>query len=78
MRARTALLVRAWVEAVNQILASRPTHAGLEDVARLTVSLAKVRPFICTADWRPLLLTDRSDLRALLAPKTEQLELFAA
>ena len=34
--------------------------------------------FIVTADWRPVLLTDRVDLRALLAPKTEQLELFAA
>ena len=50
----------------------------LEDVAKLTVSIAKVRPFIVTADWRPALLTDRADLRALLAPKTEQLELFAA
>lgn len=67
------------VKAVNQILASRRHRTlRLEDVARLTVSLTKVRPFICTADWRPLVLTDRADLRALLAPKTEQLELFAA
>ena len=50
----------------------------LEDVARLTQSIAKVRPFICTLDWRPVMLTDRADLRALLAPKQEQLELFAA
>ena len=41
----------------------------LDDVARLTVSIAKVRPFIVTADWRPTLLTDRADLRALVAPK---------
>ena len=47
-------------------------------MARLTVSLTKVRAFICTVDWRPTLLTDRADLRALLAPKAEQLELFAA
>jgi predicted DNA-binding helix-hairpin-helix protein len=47
-------------------------------VAKLTVSIAKVRPFITASDWRPLLLTDRADLRALLAPKSEQLELFAA
>jgi putative DNA modification/repair radical SAM protein len=67
------------VKAVNQILASRRHRTlRLEDVARLTVSLAKLRPFICAADWRPLMLTDRSDLRALLAPKTGQLELFAA
>ena len=46
--------------------------------ARLTVSVAKVRPFITTADWRPTLLTDRADLRALVAPRVQQLELFAA
>jgi putative DNA modification/repair radical SAM protein len=67
------------VKAVSQILASRRHRTlRLEDVGRLTVSLTKVRPFICTADWRPLMLTDRADLRDLLAPKTEQLELFAA
>ncbi|WP_057882819.1 putative DNA modification/repair radical SAM protein [Tsuneonella troitsensis] len=67
------------VRAVNRILASRRHRTmRLDDVAKLTVSIAKVRPFIITADWRPVLLTDRADLRALLAPKTEQLELFAA
>jgi putative DNA modification/repair radical SAM protein len=67
------------VRAVNRILASRRHRSmRLDDVAKLTVSIAKVRPFIVTADWRPVLLTDRADLRALLAPKTEQLELFAA
>jgi putative DNA modification/repair radical SAM protein len=67
------------VKAVNRIVASRRHRTlRLEDVARLTVSLAKVRPFICAADWRPLTLTDRADLRALLAPRSEQLELFAA
>ena len=67
------------VKAVGKILASRRHRTlRLDDVARLTLSLTKVRPFICAADWRPLILTDRADLRALLAPKTEQLELFAA
>ncbi|MXO73979.1 putative DNA modification/repair radical SAM protein [Altererythrobacter aerius] len=67
------------VRAVERILASRRHRTmRLDDVARLTVSIAKVRPFIVTADWRPVMLTDRADLRALLAPKTEQLELFAA
>ncbi|WP_120717877.1 putative DNA modification/repair radical SAM protein [Tsuneonella amylolytica] len=67
------------VRAVGRILASRRHRTmRLEDVAKLTVSIAKVRPFIVTADWRPVLLTDRADLRALLAPKQEQLELFAA
>lgn len=67
------------VRAVGRILASRRHRTmRLEDVGKLTVSIAKVRPFIITADWRPVMLTDRADLRALLAPKTEQLELFAA
>ncbi|MEL7689532.1 putative DNA modification/repair radical SAM protein [Citromicrobium bathyomarinum] len=67
------------VKAVQRILASRRHRTlRLDDVARLTVSITKVRPFICTVDWRPTLLTDRADLRALLAPKAEQLELFAA
>jgi predicted DNA-binding helix-hairpin-helix protein len=67
------------IKAVERILTSRRWRTlRLDDVARLTLSIAKVRPFICTADWRPTLLTDRADLRALVAPKREQLELFAA
>ncbi|MGY6551745.1 MAG: putative DNA modification/repair radical SAM protein [Erythrobacter sp.] len=63
--------------AVRRILAARRHRSlRLEDVARLTASIAKVRPFICTVDWRPTLLTDRADLRSLLAPPQEQLELF--
>jgi predicted DNA-binding helix-hairpin-helix protein len=50
----------------------------LEDVARLTVSIAKLRPFIITADWRPTLLADRADLKSLVAPPQIQLELFTA
>ncbi|MFN4112450.1 MAG: putative DNA modification/repair radical SAM protein [Sphingomonadaceae bacterium] len=66
------------VKAVQRILASRRHRTlRLDDVAQLTQSIAKVRPFICTLDWRPVTLTDRADLRALLAPKQEQLELFA-
>ena len=65
--------------AVQRILVARRHRTlRLDDVARLTVSLAKVRPFIVTCDWRPTLLTDRADLRRLLAPRQEQLELFAA
>jgi putative DNA modification/repair radical SAM protein len=80
-RAPKAMLLRIpglGVRAVGGIIASRKWHSlRLADVARLTVSIAKVRPFIVTPDWRPTLLTDRSDLRALVAPKSEQLELFA-
>ena len=65
--------------AVDLILKSRRFRRfTLDDVARLTVSVAKVRPFIVTADWRPTLLTDRADLPTLLKPKKQQLELFAA
>ena len=67
------------VRAVKSLLAVRRQRTlRLEDVARLTVSVAKLRPFIVTADWRPTLLTDRVDLKALVAPPQVQLELFAA
>jgi putative DNA modification/repair radical SAM protein len=66
-------------KAVDRILKSRRFRRfTLDDVARLTVSVAKVRPFIVAADWRPTLLTDRADLPTLLKPKQQQLELFAA
>ncbi len=66
------------VKAVDRILASRRwRRLGLDDIARLTLSVAKVRPFISAEGWRPTLLTDRADLRQRLKPKTEQLELFA-
>lgn len=67
------------VTAVNRIIAARRHRVlRLDDIGKLTVSIAKVRPFICALDWRPTALTDRSDLRKMLAPKQEQLELFAA
>ncbi|WP_423141445.1 putative DNA modification/repair radical SAM protein [Parablastomonas sp. CN1-191] len=67
------------VRAVNAIVAARRQRTlRLDDIARLTVSISRVRPFLVTPDWRPTLLTDRADLRAQLAPPAEQLELFAA
>ncbi len=66
-------------KAVDRILASRRWRKlRLDDVARLTLSIAKVRPFITALDWRPTLLTDRADLRSLVAPKETQLELFTS
>ncbi len=81
-RAPRELLLRVpglGTRAVGAILASRRHRTlRLEDVAKLTVSVVKLRPFIVTADWRPVLLTDRADLRALIAPqRSEQLELFS-
>jgi len=71
------------VKAVDAIIASRRwRRLRLDDVARLTVSVAKIRPFIVADDWRPVVLADKNDLRADLtplgAPKKTQLELFAA
>jgi putative DNA modification/repair radical SAM protein len=67
------------VKAVDGIVRSRRwRRLGLDDVGRLTVSIAKVRPFIVADGWRPTLLLDRADLKQRLKPKTEQLELFAA
>jgi putative DNA modification/repair radical SAM protein len=81
-RAPRELLLRVpglGVKAVANIVASRRwRRLRLEDVARLTVSVAKVRPFIIAEDWRPLALSDRAELKPLVAPKKQQLELFAA
>jgi putative DNA modification/repair radical SAM protein len=65
------------VKAVDAILASRRwRRLRLADVGRVTGSIGKVRPFITTEDWRPVALTDRADLAAMLKPKGEQLELY--
>ena len=66
-------------KAVKSILAARRfRQLRLDDIRRLTVSVKKLQPFIVAADWRPVLLTDRADLRTLVKPRREQLELFAA
>ena len=79
-RASKSMLLRVpglGTRAVGAILTAR-RHRSLriDDIARLTVSLKKVRPFIITTDWRPTLLTDRVDLKAQLTPPARQLELF--
>jgi len=68
------------VRAVSAILkARRHRRLRLDDVAKLTVSVAKLRPFLVAADWRPVALTDRADLAALVRLKpARQLELFTA
>ena len=67
------------VKAVGAILTARRwRRLHLADVARLTVSVAKVRPFLITEDWRPVALSDRAELRPVVTPKAAQLELFAA
>ena len=57
------------------ISARRHARLRLEHVGRLCRNVKKIRPFIEAADWRPTALTDRDDLRDLLAPPAKQLEL---
>jgi putative DNA modification/repair radical SAM protein len=66
------------VKAVNGIIAARRLRRlRLEDVGRLSRSVAKLRAFLITADWRPTILADRADPMPRLAIATPQLELFA-
>ena len=68
-------------KAVKSILAARRwRRLRLDDVARLTVSIARIRPFIVAEDWRPITLADRAELKPLVAPRParHQLELFGA
>ncbi|HEX7821852.1 MAG TPA: putative DNA modification/repair radical SAM protein [Sphingobium sp.] len=60
------------------IAARRHRRLRLEDVGRLCQSLRKIRPFIEAADWRPVGLLDRDDLKARIMParKPAQLSLF--
>jgi putative DNA modification/repair radical SAM protein len=67
------------VRAVDRIVAARRhRRLRLDDVARLTLSIAKVRPFLVAADWSPVRLADAVDLPRLLRPQQKQLELFSA
>ncbi|MFB2551959.1 putative DNA modification/repair radical SAM protein [Ensifer soli] len=65
------------VKAVKAILASR-RHASLslDHLARLGVSLKKIRPFVVTEGWTPVRLIDRADLSARFRPEPRQLSLF--
>jgi putative DNA modification/repair radical SAM protein len=67
------------VKAVDRILTVRRHRTlRLDDLARLTRSLDKVRPWIVALDWTPGGLTDAVDLKSRLAPRREpeQLALF--
>ncbi len=79
-RAPKAMLLRVpglGTKAVARILTSRKwRRLTLADIGRLTVSITKLRPFIVADDWRPVALADKADLRSLIAPKVEQMELF--
>lgn len=64
--------------AVDRMLAARRwRRLSLADIGRLTVSLAKVRPFLIASDWRPVSLSDRANLNPVMSPAPRQMELFA-
>ena len=63
--------------AVARIVAARRhCRLRLDDVARVTASLKRARPFLIAADHRPVGLRDRADLRQRLAAPPKQLSLF--
>jgi len=66
------------VRTVNALVrARRHRTLRLEDVARLTRGLDRLRPFIVAADWRPLALVDSAVMRPrLVKAERSQLELF--
>ena len=66
------------VKSVDRILASRRhRRLRLDDLGRLAASLKRVLPFVVTADYRPVKLADRADLRSRFVAGGEQLALFA-
>ncbi|HVQ08854.1 MAG TPA: putative DNA modification/repair radical SAM protein [Allosphingosinicella sp.] len=63
------------LKAVDRVLAARRhRRLRLDDVGRMTVSVARLRPFLIAADWRPVALADA----VLPRPRHQahQLELF--
>jgi putative DNA modification/repair radical SAM protein len=62
--------------AVDRIIAARRQgRLRLTDLRRLTSSIARIRPFVVTPDWRPGSLLDEERLRDRVKPKAQQLTL---
>src|SRR3954471_15261784 len=80
-RAEREMLLRVpglGARAVDKIVvAHKHTTLRLEDVARLTSSLKRARPFLVAADHTPKQTLDGLDLRARLVERPEQLSLFS-
>jgi putative DNA modification/repair radical SAM protein len=56
--------------------ARRHRRLRLEDIARLSGSIRRARPFITALDYRPTQDLDSGRLKAMFAPKPQQLSLF--
>ena len=80
-RAPRELLLRVpgmGVKSVDRIIkARRYRRLRMDDLGRLRLPLAKVAPFIVTADHQPGGLLDAARLQQRLAPKPIQADLFA-
>ena len=65
------------VRSVAHVLRAR-VHGRLRlsDLQRLVGSIQRLRPFVVTADHRPVRLLDLAALRTIVAPHPEQLSLF--
>jgi putative DNA modification/repair radical SAM protein len=67
------------VKAVNRIVQNRRWRSlSLDDVGRLTVSVAKIRPFVIAQGWSPAQIDSRLDLMPLLKIPPVQFELFGS
>jgi putative DNA modification/repair radical SAM protein len=65
------------VKAVDRIVsARRHTRLRLDDLARLTGSVKRIRAFVIAADHTPGKSLDSADLKSRFAPKPQQLSLF--
>jgi putative DNA modification/repair radical SAM protein len=65
------------VRAIERLISARRHRSlRLDDIARLSVSLKRMRPFIVAADHRPVRDADCINLGAALRPRAQQLSLF--
>jgi putative DNA modification/repair radical SAM protein len=65
------------VRAVDRLIeVRRLKRVTLEDLRRLTRGVAKLKPFVIAADWRPGALADEDGLRERFKPAPKQLSLF--
>ena len=79
-RAEREMLLRVpglGLRSVQRIVETRRfRRLRLEDIGRMVRSLAPVKPFIVTQDWRPGAVLDSERVRQIVAPKPKQLALF--
>ena len=79
-RAEQAMLLRVpglGAKVVARIVrARRYKRLGFGDLLRLGARMKNAKAFVIAADWRPLELSDRDDLRSLFAPPAKQLSLL--